>query len=263
MRVFDFKKQYWAARQDALPAGYRRVAYLESTGEQWIDTGYVLARDDSVYIKAAITSAVSAKASGSWRLNMGTLFGKVSSGDIAITVGRRLVTMAGDSAVHKYVYDGATHTARIDSQTSSETAADILVDVPLYIFANNNYGETPGVDGMGDVKLYACRIGSSRDYVPCVRISDNKPGLYDLCGSTCPLTNSPFYVNSGTGQDFLWQELPENLALPASLGYVTDGLVAMWDGEYNLGNQHSSTTQTWVDCVGGVRLDWIGDETYE
>jgi len=39
-----------------------------------------------------------------------------------------------------------------------------------------------------------------RHFVPCVRESDGKPGMYDLCGSICPLTDSPFYTNAGTGE---------------------------------------------------------------
>lgn len=36
--------------------------------------------------------------------------------------------------------------------------------------------------------------------IPCLRKSDNKPGLYDLCGSICPLTGTPFYINAGSGE---------------------------------------------------------------
>ena len=37
--------------------------------------------------------------------------------------------------------------------------------------------------------------------------------------------------------------------------YVTDGLVAMWDGEWNVsGGRHSASSSTWVDIVGGVEL---------
>ena len=60
-----------------------------------------------------------------------------------------------------------------------------------------------------------------------------------------------------------YEQNKSNIPLIASLGYVTDGLIAMWDGEYNLGNRHSSTTTTWVDMVGGDRLDYVGDDTYE
>lgn len=39
-----------------------------------------------------------------------------------------------------------------------------------------------------------------RNFIPCVRKSDGKPGLYDLCKSICPLTGTPFYINAGTGE---------------------------------------------------------------
>lgn len=37
--------------------------------------------------------------------------------------------------------------------------------------------------------------------------------------------------------------------------YITDGLVAMWDGEWNAGfGIHDSTSITWTDCIGGITL---------
>lgn len=48
--------------------------------------------------------------------------------------------------------------------------------------------------------------------------------------------------------------------IPEILGYVTDGLIHMWDGEYNLRDKHSSTTELWMDLVGGVDLPWIDAE---
>lgn len=56
-------------------------------------------------------------------------------------------------------------------------------------------------------RMYWCRMiyrGSlARDFVPVVRLSDGKPGLYDLCGSTSNLTNSPFYISANT-KEFTW-----------------------------------------------------------
>ena len=38
--------------------------------------------------------------------------------------------------------------------------------------------------------------------------------------------------------------------------YLTDGLVAMWDGEWNIsGGKHSQSTSVWMDIVGGVELN--------
>lgn len=38
-----------------------------------------------------------------------------------------------------------------------------------------------------------------RKMVPCKRNSDSAIGMFDLCGSICPLTGTPFYTNAGTG----------------------------------------------------------------
>lgn len=34
-----------------------------------------------------------------------------------------------------------------------------------------------------------------RNYIPCYRKSDNVIGMYDLCGSICSRTNTPFYIS--------------------------------------------------------------------
>ena len=69
---------------------------------------------------------------------------------------------------------------------------------------NTGWGGADTYECIGDGKLrmYYCQIYNNgaliRDYVPMLR-SDGKAGLYDLCGSICPLTNTPFYTNAGTG----------------------------------------------------------------
>lgn len=45
--------------------------------------------------------------------------------------------------------------------------------------------------------------------------------------------------------------------------YVTDGLVAMWDGEWNAGGGvHDANATTWNDCVDGVMLTPSGIPTW-
>lgn len=49
----------------------------------------------------------------------------------------------------------------------------------------------------------------------------------------------------------------------AELGYVTDGIVECWDGEYNLGVSHSSDSTRWIDMIHGATLNYVGWNTYE
>ena len=61
-----------------------------------------------------------------------------------------------------------------------------------------------GVQGC-EARIYYCQIYNNnnilRDYAPCYRKSDNKPGMYDL-------VNNVFYTNSGTGQFLIGNEIP-------------------------------------------------------
>ena len=66
-----------------------------------------------------------------------------------------------------------------------------------YIFAFNTNNSPQEFTTM---KLYSFQIYESgvlqRDFVPCYRNSDNKPGLYDI-------KNNVFYINkASTGSDF-------------------------------------------------------------
>ena len=37
--------------------------------------------------------------------------------------------------------------------------------------------------------------------------------------------------------------------------YISDGLIAMWDGEFNAGDAHNSSATTWKDMIGGYVLN--------
>lgn len=81
-------------------------------------------------------------------------------------------------------------------------SARYFPNVTMSLFAYNNNGSyRQAPDGVVIKSFTHEKSGVVvRDMVPCFRKSDSKPGMYDLCGSTCPLTNSPFYINAGTGE---------------------------------------------------------------
>lgn len=98
--------------------------------------------------------------------------------------------------------DGTVVASNTNVNTDTFTGAG-----PYWLFAINGYQ-----GASGDCKCWYLILRDDngvpvRNLVPAVRVSDSKPGMYDLCGSICPLTNTPFYINSGTGADFTWGEL--------------------------------------------------------
>lgn len=56
----------------------------------------------------------------------------------------------------------------------------------------------------------------------------------------------------------------DGLHILKRLGYVTDGLIECFDGEYNLGTSHSGNTSTWLGMIARTKLDYLdGGSPYE
>ena len=207
---------HWNQRRSRLPEGYREVDYLESTGLQWIDTGVIPshAGGDDVY------SQIEFKCLDIFRMQR---ISGVSEGDekiIQFFLNRGSPAIWGvqvnsldwftygeaDTDWHTAGYDVRTKTANFDgTEYPYPSIADYVeYSLPLYLFARNSDGKT---DLSFTGRIRALTYTDIRSYIPCVRISDSKPGMYDLCGSICPLTGTPFYINAGSGVDFRWGEL--------------------------------------------------------
>lgn len=207
---------YWNQRRTRLPEGYRKVDYLESTGSQWIDTGVIpsYAIGDDVYSQIefkclGIRQQRILGVCNSKENNYNQLFVNISPSAI---LGLQLnsddwVTYGNaDTDWHTAGYDVRTKTANFDGTEYQypSIAASVEYSLHLYLFARN-------IDGRAEFhfigRIRSFTYTDIRSYIPCVRISDSKPGMYDLCGSICPLTGTPFYINAGYGADFRWGEL--------------------------------------------------------
>ena len=208
---------YWNQRRSRLPEGYREVDYLESTGAQWIDTGVIpsYARGDDVYSQIefkCLDLSKHQRISGVCNINKNNynqfFLNMTPSAILGVQVNSEDWLTFGkvDTDWHTAGYDVQTKTANFDgTEYQYPTIADSVEYIfPLYLFARNS-------NGVADI-FFRGRIRSFtytdiRSYIPCVRISDSKPGMYDLCGSICHLTGTPFYINAGAGKDFLWGEM--------------------------------------------------------
>lgn len=210
---------YYAQAPQQLPAGYRRVLYLQSTGSQYIDAGFQVRASYSAVIDQDMDFyrlGVRNFAIGTYRSN-GTggrmINAEYTASNYARIWQHSTANIVGDTALTstRHVY-----TTQIDSNVTMK--ADDVVMAQMARYTSSNYVTYPFklfTDGragtFGGQKHYFTRATVNgtmvRLMVPAVRVSDDKPGLYDLCGSICPLTNNPFYINSGTGQDFTWGEI--------------------------------------------------------
>ena len=174
---------------------FTQIEYIESTGTQYIDSGVNLV--DSIDIGFQYTSEYSKEAS---------LFGSRETGTnyrFGLTpFSNSFLGMMGTNIFQLQSYDTSYHTLQMkasggcyfdDTSFPNITLEGELSNINLYLFAEKNSGSIV----TSKAKIFYCKLWKEnvlvRDFVPCVRNSDNKPGLYDKI-------NGVFYTNQGTGE---------------------------------------------------------------
>ena len=186
---------------------YVPLEYLESTGSQWIDTGYVPVIGDSISVEFLLSphdkSAIFSAGTGLYQTTLvitseRELFMRYFSSTPAPNFGVHFSTgvwysfdVQGDGSA---TINGSYH-------ANATPLSGVGANETMRIFCRAN-----GTSFLvGKIRGFAVRDANGslvRSLVPCIRLPDGKPGMYDACGSICPLTGTPFYINSGTGADF-------------------------------------------------------------
>lgn len=197
-----------------LPSNYQSVEYLESTGTQYINTDYI----PTIYTNMEIEfEYMGTDSTANWIPLCGARSGTKS------TYFTYFILSNGSVITPNYgEYDPGTNSEICDLQLntkynlkniagnfylngqlkSSTTKVLTSGTTPIYIFA---IGYNTSVDNRkAHLKLYNFRLYEEnqivRNFIPCYRISDNVKGLYDL-------VEGHFYINQGTGDDFI---IPDN-----------------------------------------------------
>ena len=173
-----------------LPEGYAEVQYTQSTGTQYVDTGFKPNQDSRVLIK------LSTSETGSH-----TVFGAdIDWVDNGFALGVGFTHYGKETGTISGLNNGSPHEVDFNKNIISMDGSTVLTmgastfSVPhnLALFANNRAG---GIQEKTTMALYYCRIydGNTiiRDYIPC-KNAGGAVGLYDLIGQK-------FYGNAGTG----------------------------------------------------------------
>ena len=198
-----------------VPAGYTELEYIESTGTQYIDTGYVITSENMrVVIKFAYTAAHSDA----------TLFGSettgiTGSGEYSICPYGNPQFFVGGSKGLKSAYEPSLNeVCTLDITANNGTLTDIWNGTrqnsqsytqslnhtySVAVFGNNVSG---AVTQKVSMKLYSFQIydGNAlvRDYIPC-KNPFGTVGLYDLIGGefyTTPTAAGAVALPSGYTQ---------------------------------------------------------------
>ena len=188
------------AQGKILPREYQRVEYIESTGTQYIDTGFIPSAstvlDTTSQFMADYTNPpvtrVSGISTGEGRLGFGHAK-SFETGYFVFTVGYANVgtTVSFDTNKHRFRIKYAEYASIDDYVVTFGVVFEGKYSVPIFAAITKN-----GIDYFCDMRLYDYKLYDGeeikRDFIPCYRKSDNVIGLYDLVTET-------FYTNQGTG----------------------------------------------------------------
>ena len=188
-----------------LPSGYTELEYIQSSGTQYIDTGFKPNQDTRVVTKFDMLQTDTAwrklwgSGSGSYNLdfalwNDGTTklqsyYGTKTNNAVPITG----MSLDVDANKNIWKYSGETITFDKNNFTCAYS---------MYIFNVNKDDNPAYLPGM--MKLYLFKIYNNdvlvRDFIPCKNPSGTV-GLYDS-------VNNQFYQNAGTGTFIAGPEIP-------------------------------------------------------
>ena len=195
-----------AEEEHGLPSEYQEIEYLESNGNQYIDTKVKLQAvygfDIKFYAKSPIASSGygcifgGRTSSGTCdyqlttynQYNSGTLrWG--NSGDSGALAARMSQNTVLTCSVKNMIF------TRCNGEVATITATDGSAGGYCYLFALSDNG-TKGQSGSGCriyyMKIYDNRNQTIRNYIPCRRKSDSVLGMYDT-------VTKKFFTNNGSG----------------------------------------------------------------
>ena len=194
--------------QSELPMAYRRVEYLESNGAQYFWTDVPV--QDGLTVESVQTFAQNndsylfggAANSYNDRSNFNGFYKQSLQGayprsyydvrtSLAYNTFYHIKTTHEDGIVTAYV-DGDLFFSQERSGTVPETGATCAC-----FGARASDGNILGIPNLYKGKVYSIKVSKHNtmlaNYIPCVRKSDSKPGMYDIVSKT-------FYTNAGTGE---------------------------------------------------------------
>ena len=181
-----------------IPSEYRQVEYLESTGTQAIVTNIYPDMENDVVIAYADldiynhtkTMAIFGSSDGSSVFNscgyttMGHKFFMQVGG------GSSFVRLDPTSGKHLFISNYKDNEFIVDENSIPSSFAKKSSPTPYVLFAQR-LQEPFSVFLYG--KIYSIEFVGKAKFIPCVRKSDSKPGMYDTVSKT-------FYTNAGTGE---------------------------------------------------------------
>lgn len=179
-----------------VPVGYTILEYIQSSGTQYVDTGFVPNNNSRVFIDIEPLESETFSFFGARKSNTDSsfCFFLIYNNTYRSDYGSTNQSVSVSSTLKRVVIDKNKNQFSIDGVSYSNTPATFNSSFPLYLLTNNYNGSSSG-ETIGSAKIYSCQIYNNgtlvRDYVPVINTS-GVTGLWDK-------VNGEFVGNSGTG----------------------------------------------------------------
>lgn len=180
-----------------LPEGYTEVEYIQSSGTQYIDTGFVPNNNTRVVMDITVLNGTVSSFFGARKGSTDSSFTAFCLGTTSLRsdYGSSQKSLSISGVGSRVVVDANKNVFNYGSYSVTHSAATFNSTYPLYLLQNNYQGSADDNSCMAAI-LYSSQVYDNgtlvRDYVPCYRKSDGAIGLYDI-------VNDGFYGNAGTG----------------------------------------------------------------
>lgn len=186
--------------------GYRQLLYIESDGNQYIDTGVIPNINTGFEVDFNCSDPVIASNSAQI-FNAG---GRGTTPHYAVSMYKSGNNVIGDITIGdsgnisanitsgvrqyiRYIVDGSNKIKCADGSTATITVSTVNVSNSIYIFAMH---EGNNATRRATMQFYGLKLYNGTElihnYVPMLRLSDDEVGVYDV-------VENIFYTNSGTG----------------------------------------------------------------
>ena len=178
-----------------LPSGYKQLEYIQSTGTQYINTGFQPNQNTRVTATAYLTPSDA----GTWLFGARNASSDSTFGFLSYENAYRSDYNTDQNNTIPATYSDPFEIDKNKNQTqingeieATSSVGTFKCNYPLILFANNTGGS---ISGRGSGKIYQLSIYDNgtmaRMFIPCIN-PDGEIGIYDDA-------NGQFYGNSGTG----------------------------------------------------------------
>lgn len=242
----------------SLPDGYTQVEYIESTGTQYIDTGFNPNQDTRIVMDVYVSTPTASESAllGARHAYANTSFDLfIKSTGFQDDYNSSAVSVTLSTAVNaRHTIDKNKNVFSVDGTVlRTATAATFTGSYPMFLLSINNGGSAM-TSYPTTAKIYSCQIYDNdtlvRDFIPVLN-SDGAAGLYDM-------VSGAFYANAGTGSFTAGSEvvIPDEAARSVTSMYIGIDNVARKIVKGYIGDENGIARLFWETATSLNDTSW-------